>query len=898
MDTRHRLAALALGGLLLCAGPAALAAPLRRPRVAGGAVTPAAATAMKSSHGVESVCGTRLESGVDAIADHLARPLASPLPTPHSTDAGEIAVLEDDGNFFYSDKNGHVIADLAAIGQSFYRTHGDDYDCLAVYLSSGLTTWLGSPTAIAAAFVLRNSIQGIGVDPMDYGANMGSASRLQWMLSLNGLHRYPSDPNADVSGDTFTSLDVIAHEFGHRWLAYTLIDSAGTASTALLGRDFQHWSFFFDSDSSLMEGGDWANVAPDSFQCDGVSDGYGNLDLYLMGLRPKSATPPFFTLHDATNFQPPGDYTTTSFPTVGMTCRARAHVWTVDDLEAENGPRVPDAANAPHSFRVGFVLVTARGQDATAADLAKIETLRTGFASYFAAGTQGLGSIDASLDSRAGTVAIAHTPVYDRLNLNGPTNVAAVITIAQAGIPLAVDASSARLFWRFGTSGPFQPVPMSPAASDSFTASIPASPGYTGTVQYYLYASSDSTGIEAFDPPAGAAGPHAFTVGPDTQSPTILHTYVGDPGEKQMPVTILARVTDNVALASVRLEWGVTGLTHDDPMPAVGRDSFALAIGAGAPRGSSIQYRIRATDSSGLEALFQSGLQGGQPLVSHVVRDWSFDTENGTGGLTHAPFWFSYRDAWHTTTESSSPPGGTAWKCGSDAPLPYPVHLDANLYLPVIDSLVAGTQLTFDHRYELEQASATYAWDGARVEGQVGNGPWIPLAPNAPYSHVFLHSSNPFQQGTPCWSGSSPSWHGETVDLSPLAPGPARVRFRMLADDDFGFDGWLVDKIRVDFPGDPTAVPPGLAAAERAPWPNPASDVLNVQLVLPRTGKVEWSLFDLAGRRVATLARGSFGAGVVPLQAALPRGLRAGVYLAKLEVPGVSSRVDRVAIVR
>ena len=138
----------------------------------------------------------------------------------------------------------------------------------------------------------------------------------------------------------------------------------------------------------------------------------------------------------------------------------------------------------------------------------------------------------------------------------------------------------------------------------------------------------------------------------------------------------------------------------------------------------------------------------------------------------------------------------------------------------------------------------------------------------------------------------------DTVDLSPLAPGPARVRFRMLADDDIGFDGWIVDAIVVDFPGDPTSVPPALATGSHAPWPNPASDALRMELALPRAGRVEWTLFDLAGRRIATLARGVFAAGAVPLEAPLPRTLHPGVYLAKLEAPGVTTRVDRIAIVR
>jgi len=888
--------ALLVAGTLLSIASLVAAAPLPRPRA--NAAAPGRLQ-VESRHGIESACGTRLESGVEMVEAHAARPIAASLPTPHSTDAGEIAVLEDDGNFFFTDKSGRAIADLAAIGQSFYRTHGDDYDCLAVYLSTGLSTWLGSPNAIAAAFVLRNTIRGIGVDSLDVGGNMGSASRLQWMLSLNGLQRYPSDPNADIAGDTFSSMDVLGHEFGHRWLAYTLIDSAGTPTTALLGRDLQHWSFFFDSDSSLMEGGNWSPVAPDSFICDGLSNAYGNLDLYLMGLRSKANTPPFFTLHDATNFDPPGNYTSTSFATLDMTCHARAHFWSIDDLEAVNGPRVPDAASAPHSFRVGFILVVPRGQDASAADLAKLDHMRSLFPGYFSTLTQGLGAIDPTLDSRAGSVAIAHDPLYDRLDLDTPVPVTAGISIAQEGIPLTLDASSLRLFWRLGTSGAFSSLPMTATgAPDSFSASLPANPGYDGTVQYYLYAASDSTGIDAFDPPAGAAAPHAFAVGPDHLPPNIVHTPIAEQGEGQLPVTILARVTDNVALASVKLEWGVDGsISHLDPMTAVGRDSFALTIGGGLTNGHEIDYRIDALDTSGNSAVSESGLQGGRPWTLLIRRDWSFDTENSTGGLTHAPYWFSYLDAWHPTTESSYPSGGTAWKCGSEAPLPYPVHLDANLYLPPLDSVANGTQLRFAHRYALEENDATEAWDGARVEGQIGNGPWIPLNPAVPYSHVFLNNSNPFQAGTPCWSGSSNGWRTESVDLSPLAPGPARVRFRMLADDDIGFDGWLVDQIVVDFPDGTSAVPP-LAAASHGPWPNPASDALRIQLVLPRAGRVEWALYDLAGRRVAGLTSREFAAGAVPLEAKLPRTLRAGVYLAKLSAPGVPPRVDRIAIVR
>src|SRR5262249_13618272 len=146
-------------------------------------------------------------------------------------------------------------------------------------------------------------------------------------------------------------------------------------------------------------------------------------------------------------------------------------------------------------------------------------------------------SIDASLDSRAGTVAITHDPLRDQLNLNAPLPVTAGMAIRQAGIPLTLDASSTRLFWRHGTSGAFSRVPMSPAGADSFTASIPSASGYTGTVQYYLYAASDSAGIDAFDPPGGASAPHAFSVGPDGIAPLVVVHPITGRSPEQLPAT-------------------------------------------------------------------------------------------------------------------------------------------------------------------------------------------------------------------------------------------------------------------------------------------------------------------------------------------------------------------------
>jgi hypothetical protein len=279
-------------------------------------------------------------------------------------------------------------------------------------------------------------------------------------------------------------------------------------------------------------------------------------------------------------------------------------------------------------------------------------------------------------------------------------------------------------------------------------------------------------------------------------------------------------------------------------------------------------------------------------------RDWTFDFENGSS-LLHGSWWYSYRDAWHLSHEQAYgvPDGSaTAWKCGSDVGVEYPPHLDAVLELPLPSTIEPGTALTFAHRYGLEARDATFAWDGARIEAQIGAGPWTPLEPDAGYSHQFLSNSNPFQSGTPCWSGASGGWREERVDLSDLAPGPARLRFRMLADEWVGGEGWFVDHVRIDVPGGVSGVD-ATVAPRTAPWPNPARGTLAWRLpALPAGADVTWTLHDLAGRQVVTLWRGTATPGleIRGSTAAWP----AGLYFARLTANGRTLATARVVLVR
>src|SRR5262249_24310093 len=111
--SRHRTRALALL-LVACGGATALAAPLAPMRAPRAAIPRGVAPALRASP-LERACGSDIDGlaqAYAAAAEHAALTGLVPQPTPHSLDTGEIAVLEDDGTFFFTDKNGNVNLDL------------------------------------------------------------------------------------------------------------------------------------------------------------------------------------------------------------------------------------------------------------------------------------------------------------------------------------------------------------------------------------------------------------------------------------------------------------------------------------------------------------------------------------------------------------------------------------------------------------------------------------------------------------------------------------------------------------------------------------------------------------------------------------------------------------------
>jgi hypothetical protein len=169
--------------------------------------------------------------------------------------------------------------DLVALTQKFYRSHSDNYDQLVLWSDAPVIT-----DAFAYETTVKNEIRGIGVDTYDLAADFGSAGRLRSLVVMDWLGKYPDNPSQKFLGENNT-VSVLGQECGHRWLAFLEFrDHTGQRSQALLGRDLAHWSFFFDSDASVMEGNDIEDLTGGSFRTVAAVQRYSRHDQYAMGL--------------------------------------------------------------------------------------------------------------------------------------------------------------------------------------------------------------------------------------------------------------------------------------------------------------------------------------------------------------------------------------------------------------------------------------------------------------------------------------------------------------------------------------------------------------------------------------------------------------------------------------
>ncbi len=300
---------------------------------------------------------------------------------------------------FIEDFRNYESIDIPNLMRTVYGQIPDHFDFVSLLSNFNLTP---VPEAQAFAINVQNDVRGIG-NPSSSSASIfrdqkkyGSNETLQNITFLGNIHDYPSNPGQTMP-DTYTSLlQVLAHEVGHRWLAYAKVERDGRAQDLLLGRDKSHWSFFFDSEASFVEGNQ-INSHGSSFVTSMPFQGYSPLDLYLMGFLKPEDVRDTFIVEGARRFSPDFPFAPESSPEPDVSFQGSAHTVTIEDIIAANGKREPDSSTSQKSFRHLFVLIVKKENPSTPEELAAVDQLRREWEGFFNKATLGLGKIDTQI---------------------------------------------------------------------------------------------------------------------------------------------------------------------------------------------------------------------------------------------------------------------------------------------------------------------------------------------------------------------------------------------------------------------------------------------------------------------------------------------------------------------
>jgi len=332
-----------------------------------------------------------------------------------AADVGDIALVEDKTG----DINGTIALPnvyLAKAACAFYAAHKDSFDAIFVFT----TLPQNFLTNVQQGWPVKQQAKGIGRDGWlwDQTATFCSTGgKLRQAVKMGDLAILPDNPDALYTGIPFyplSGIQLVAHEFGHHWMASIRFDKGDGKKHCLLrgyepsGRgntgecdgyqetDYnQHWSYYFNS-GSLMYGSMITDLGGGKFKLYYDQPKYSPLDQYLMGLRVKADVPPQFLVDVGSSMT--GSASIPLSPGKTDTVSGTRLDFTIDDVIRVEGPRQP--ASEPCHWTAAFIVVHAAGKPPSATEIAKLDQYRTRWESFYLWATEGRGSFDTTLDNR------------------------------------------------------------------------------------------------------------------------------------------------------------------------------------------------------------------------------------------------------------------------------------------------------------------------------------------------------------------------------------------------------------------------------------------------------------------------------------------------------------------
>ena len=235
----------------------------------------------------------------------------------------------------------------------FYEYFNDEFDFL-VFVAN-LTSDRLEPDTPHGAFYsgVKNDVKGIGKAIFADGQRWGSAEQLQGVIYINTY---------DYSwGGDFVN-GVLLHELMHRWANFVV-------------PPYPHWGFINDhcildgyNISTMINLGDGRyshEFSPNPYV-------YCPIELYLAGLIPPEDVPDFRIAVDGEWLWDEEGNIIEDDNRYRVFTASGFETYTVDDIIAEHGPRVPDTSKAQKDFRAAVVLLVGADYSATPAILDRL----------------------------------------------------------------------------------------------------------------------------------------------------------------------------------------------------------------------------------------------------------------------------------------------------------------------------------------------------------------------------------------------------------------------------------------------------------------------------------------------------------------------------------------------
>lgn len=305
---------------------------------------------------------------------------------------------------------------------------------------------------------------------------------------------------------------------------------------------------------------------------------------------------------------------------------------------------------------------------------------------------------------------------------------------------------------------------------------------------------------------------------------------------------------------------------------------FPLAIASDAPLGSAEGLAVALTlDGGATITLPLRAIRIGTPGVVFASDAATLDGWSASGGwgLTASPV--------------VSPPSAFTDSPGGE----YGPNADARLTLaqPLDLTGVTGAELSFSARWSIEGD-----YDFATVEASTNGTAWTALS--GQYTRLGSGASAEQPAGVPGYDGQQGDFVREHVSLAAYDGVPAlRLRFRLRADGFEEQDGWTVDDVAVErlTNGGTVAADGGPEPGETSltsPSPNPTAGTVRLGVALGTSGPVDLAVYDVLGRRVATLRTGDTPAGTDVVtwdgRDSAGRPVAPGLYVVRLVASGAT----------